>query len=101
MTVVFIFILTNLPYLVDEFIRQQIVTNQQCNTPVCHALKVTYLASHLNFLFIYPIQAFLGISTVMNSAINPFIFLLFNSDSKLATNLINQCCPLTARAQPR
>ena len=47
MTVVFIFILTNLPYLVDEFIRQQIVTKQQCNTPVCHALKVTSLACYL------------------------------------------------------
>ena len=101
MTVVFIFILTNLPYLVDEFIRQQIVTNQQCNTPVCHALKVTTLASHLTQSSYSPLQAFLGISTVMNSAINPFIFLLFNSESKLATTLINHCCPLTARAQQR
>ena len=40
MTVIIIFILTNLPYMVDEFIRQRIVTNQQCNTDVCHVLKV-------------------------------------------------------------
>ena len=41
MAVVITFILTNLPYIIDEFIRQRIVPNQQCNTDLCHFLKVS------------------------------------------------------------
>jgi len=82
MAVVVTFILTNLPYIVDECIRQRFVTKDQCNTLYCHVVK-----------------AFLGVSMVSNSAINPFIFLLFNSKSKFAQSCTFGCCPLTRRFQ--
>jgi len=69
-TVVILFIVTNLPYIVDEFIRQEILTNPSCTSSTCLTVK-----------------AFLGLSIVSNSAINPFIFLLFNSKSPRAQAL--------------
>jgi hypothetical protein len=43
MVMVIIFIMTNLPYIVDEFLRQQFVSKQPCHTEICHVLKVTYV----------------------------------------------------------
>ena len=47
------------------------------------------------------LQAILGVSTVCNSAINPYIFLLFNSKSSLAQKLTSGCCPHTKPFQER
>ena len=49
MAVVIAFVLTNLPYLVDEFIRQKIVSNQQCNTQWCHLIKVVTIRRNTVF----------------------------------------------------
>ena len=84
LTVVTIFIITNLPYMVDEFIRQKIVTNFLCEQGSCKFVK-----------------AILGISQVSNSAINPFIFLLFNSKISFARDCTRSCCPLTRKLQNR
>jgi hypothetical protein len=43
MVMVIIFIMTNLPYIVDEFLRQQFVFKQPCHTEFCHVLKVPYI----------------------------------------------------------
>ena len=43
MAVVLTFLLTNLPYIVDEFIRQKIVTNQDCEQEWCQVFKVRSL----------------------------------------------------------
>ena len=40
MAVVLTFFLTNLPYIVDEFLRQKIVANQKCDQVWCQVLKV-------------------------------------------------------------
>ena len=40
MTMVLIFIMTNLPYIVDEFFKQRFVSKDQCQTEVCLVLKV-------------------------------------------------------------
>ena len=82
--IVVTFILTNLPYMVDEFIRQKIVTNFLCEQGSCKFVK-----------------AILGISQVSNSAINPFIFLLFNSKISFARDCTGSCCPLTRKMQNR
>jgi hypothetical protein len=82
--IVVTFILTNLPYMVDEFIRQKIVTNFLCEQGSCKFVK-----------------AILGISQVSNSAINPFIFLLFNSKISFARDCTRSCCPLTRKLQNR
>ena len=41
MAVVLTFLLTNLPYIVDEFIRQKIVINRDCDEEWCRVGKVT------------------------------------------------------------
>lgn len=79
LSVIVAFIVTNLPYIIDEFIRQDIFTGGKCNQyPWCHVVK-----------------AVIGIAPVSNSAINPFIYLLFNAKSPSAQNCTNSCCPLT------
>ena len=45
MAVVLTFLLTNLPYIVDEFIRQKIVINQDCDQEWCKVGKVRYSVS--------------------------------------------------------
>ena len=68
LTVVTIFVITNLPYMVDEFIRQEILADSWCTMSWCGV-----------------VEAIIGVSMVSNSAINPFIFLLFNSTSQRAS----------------
>ena len=41
LTVVIIFIITNLPYMVDEFIRQGILASSWCTMSWCGAVEVT------------------------------------------------------------
>ena len=43
LTVVIIFIITNLPYMVDEFIRQEILASSWCTMSWCGAVEVTPL----------------------------------------------------------
>ena len=43
---------------------------------------------------LFPPQAIIGMTIVSNSAINPFIFLLFNSRSPRALGITRNCCPL-------
>ena len=57
-----VFILTNLPYMVDELMRQDILTTSWCTDTWCGKLR-----------------AVMGVSMVSSSCINPYIFLLFNS----------------------
>ena len=40
LTVVTIFIITNLPYMVDEFIRQEILADSWCTMSWCGAVEV-------------------------------------------------------------
>ena len=40
MAMVLIFILTNLPYIVDEFFRQRFVSKEPCHTNFCLFIKV-------------------------------------------------------------
>ena len=44
--IVVTFILTNLPYMVDEFMRQNIVANMLCTDGSCKIVKVTFLKDH-------------------------------------------------------
>ena len=37
-------------------------------------------------------DAFTGISIVMNSCLNPYIFLFFNSDNRKASHITSNCC---------
>ena len=37
-------------------------------------------------------EAFIGVSIVSNSCLNPYIFLFFNSDNRQATNITTNCC---------
>ena len=46
------FFLTNLPYIVDEFLRQKIVANQKCDQEWCQVLKVIRIFILL-FLFYF------------------------------------------------
>ena len=43
LTVVTLFIFTNLPYMIDEFIRQEILTNAHCYTQLCSIIEVSAL----------------------------------------------------------
>ena len=45
MAMVLIFIITNLPYIVDEFFRQGFVSKEPCHSEFCHVLKVTYFVN--------------------------------------------------------
>ena len=47
MTVVIIFIITNLPYMVDEFIRQEILADAWCTMSWCGIVEVGAYAQHL------------------------------------------------------
>jgi len=78
LTVVSLFVVTNLPYVVDEFIRQKILTDAWCDSGT----------------FCRTVEAIIGMTIVSNSAINPFIFLLFNSRSPRAVGITRNCCPL-------
>ena len=37
-------------------------------------------------------EAFIGVSIVSNSCLNPYIFLFFNSDNRKAAHITNNCC---------
>jgi len=78
LTVVTLFVITNLPYVVDEFIRQGIFGGSGGTGMTA--------------------QAIIGMTIVSNSAINPFIFLLFNSTSHRASAITRNCCPLVKAA---
>ena len=58
LTVVTIFIVTNLPYMVDEFIRQDILADSWCTLSWCGAVEVTKTVLRINFnnsfLFLRP-----------------------------------------------
>ena len=56
-----VFILTNLPYMVDELMRQDILGSSWCADTWCGGLR-----------------AIMGVSMVSSSCINPYIFLLFH-----------------------
>ena len=84
LTVVIIFIITNLPYMVDEFIRQEI-----------------FATSWRTISWFGPVEAIIGVSMVSNSAINPFIFILFNSSSPVASQIARNCCPASWASQNR
>ena len=102
MAVVLTFLLTNIPYIVDELIRQKIFINQECEQEWCQVLKVSEKIPVPDDYQIFPIfQAVLGVSIVANSALNPFIFLIFNSKSSLAQRLTNGYCPLSRPIQNR
>ena len=49
MAVVLTFLLTNLPYIVDEFIRQKIVINQDCEQEWCQVFKVSLISIPHNY----------------------------------------------------
>merc|ERR1711971_717378 len=87
LTVVTLFVITNLPYVVDEFIRyrQKILGGDG--------------GSCRNSILCRTAQAIIGMTIVSNSAINPFIFLLFNSTSQRASAITRNCCPFV-RAAP-
>ena len=98
MAVVILFLLTNLPYIVDEFIRQKIFIKEDCSKEWCKIVKVIKAlctACHQTF------EAVLGVCIVANSALNPFVFLVFNSKSTLAQRITNFFCPLTRPIQNR
>ena len=78
LTVVIVFIITNLPYMVDELLRQEILGSRWCTKAWCGA-----------------VEAVIGISIVSNSCLNPFIYLLFNSTSPRAASFVHNCCILT------
>ena len=42
LTVVTIFVITNLPYMVDEFIRQEILADKWCTMSWCGVVEVLY-----------------------------------------------------------
>ena len=42
LTVVTIFVITNLPYMVDEFIRQEILADSWCTMSWCGVVEVLY-----------------------------------------------------------
>ena len=50
LTVVTIFIITNLPYMVDEFIRQDILADSWCTLSWCGAVEVIKTVSRINFI---------------------------------------------------
>ena len=81
LTVVTVFMVTNLPYMVDEFIR---IDKSWCHQSWCGIM-----------------EAIIGVSIVSNSSINPYIFLLFNSDSSLANSLSTRCCLSRAERDER
>merc|ERR1719400_174429 len=64
--------ITNIPYMVDEFIRMD---KSWCHQSWCGIL-----------------EAIIGVSIVSNSSINPYIFLLFNSDNSTANFISSRCC---------
>ena len=100
LTVVTIFIITNLPYMVDEFIRQEILADSWCTMSWCGAVEVRNTIN-INLKYPFPTQAIIGVSMVSNSAINPFIFLLFNSSSPTASSIARNCCPNGWNSQHR
>ena len=54
LTVVTIFIITNLPYMVDEFIRQEILADSWCTMSWCGAVEVRNTILHFEILFSSP-----------------------------------------------
>lgn len=72
-TVVVMFLITNLPYMIYEiFIAFNIPVSLNPNA-----------------------AAFMGIISASNSAINPFVYLLFHSKTRLAQRITSYCCPCT------
>ena len=55
LTVVSLFVVTNLPYVVDEFIRQKILTDAWCDSTFCDTVEVPFLFFWLftKYLFIF------------------------------------------------
>ena len=43
MAMVLTFIMTNLPYIVDEFLRQRFVSKETCHAGICLFLKVQFI----------------------------------------------------------
>ena len=43
MAMVLTFIMTNLPYIVDEFLRQRFVSKETCHAGICLFLKVQFV----------------------------------------------------------
>ena len=55
LSVIVAFIVTNLPYIIDEFIRQDIFTGGKCTQyPWCHVVKVCRFFLEINCMCIYP-----------------------------------------------
>ena len=53
MTMVLIFIMTNLPYIVDEFFKQRFVSKDQCQTEVCLVLKVKEIITKMILIHVF------------------------------------------------
>ena len=101
LAVLTIFIITNLPYMMDEFIRQEILADSWCTMSWCATVEVTKPIFRINFIILPTFQAIIGVSMVSNSAINPFIFLLFNSTDPKATSIARRFCPSSWNSQER
>ena len=61
LTVVSLFVVTNLPYVVDEFIRQKILTDAWCDSTFCDTVEVPFL-----FLWLFTKYFFLLTSLTQN-----------------------------------
>ena len=61
LTVVSLFVVTNLPYVVDEFIRQKILTDAWCDSTFCDTVEVPFL-----FLWLFTKYFFLLASLTQN-----------------------------------
>ncbi|XP_023336380.1 uncharacterized protein LOC111707505 [Eurytemora carolleeae] len=75
-TIVVIFLVTNLPYIIHEFFIYGILNIHWCTENWCLLMKGIF-----------------GISIVSNSALNPFIFLLFHSGSSRLDSCTSRCFP--------
>jgi len=78
LTVVTVFMITNTPFMLIEFMRRGIILDSWdswCTKTFCAIF-----------------EAFIGVSIVSNSCLNPYIFLFFNSDNRKATNITTNCC---------
>lgn len=86
LTVITVFMLTNLPYMIDEFMRQEILSKSwYCLQPLIIPLNSHWRCSEA---WCETLSAVIGVSIVSNSCINPFIFLFFNSDNPMATSCL-------------
>lgn len=77
LTVVTIFIITNLPYMVDELMRQEILNSSWYIRRPSSQFLTRLVRCGQSWCSL--LRSVLCISIVSNSCINPFIFLLINS----------------------